>query len=81
MRVDVKDGWCPALKCPTSKVAVFLDDLMLDHCVAADTDEGWADVWKLDSRGKPRVVNNEFMIERRYGRVELRRWKDGARRA
>ena len=80
MRIDAKDGWCAALKCPTSKVAVFLNDVMLDRCFIADTEEGWADVHAKDSRGNFRFANQQAIIERRYGRVELKRWADKAKR-
>lgn len=80
MRVDAKDSWCAAMKCPTAKIAVFLGDVLLDHCVAADTEEGWADVWVLDARGNPKVVDGQFVTERRHGRVELKRWADNAKR-
>lgn len=74
MRVSA-DKWCEALGCSPADVAVFLDDVMVEGCIAADTDEGWVDVRARDASGKPKRIAGELVTERRYGRVEVKRWK------
>jgi len=69
--------YCVELSCSYSEVAVFLGGVMLSECIAADDKEGWVDINPRSVTGKLLMddTKSAFRIERRYGRVEIPRWK------
>lgn len=50
----------------------FLDGVMLKLCVTADEEEGIAICYVADENGKLKIVDGEFELEERRGKVEVR---------
>ncbi len=50
---------------------VFVDGLLISHCVEADTAEGWADILATDDVGTPLLVGDAFKTIRLTGRVAV----------
>ena len=50
---------------------ITLDGKNVSLCVAADSDEGWADVLALDERGDVIIGNGNVKIERKRGGVVI----------
>ncbi len=54
------------------KYKTMLDDKEIQYCFNADTDQGWAEVYKTDISGFVMIdVNFNPLFERLYGKVEL----------